>query len=163
MVDKLHIEDQQATGGPTSLGVTSEEGSHPQLSNEPKETEDALASHPPSPKTVKIQELNTQLLVLQTLNSKLIREKEAAETELLGGTSTQKNYVLTQVASVQAKIKTLDAFPSLLNKVTEAVNKFAHVIEYASKKAGDPSVPLAGLAGTHPAEGEKNTQQFIIS
>ncbi|GJT30423.1 hypothetical protein Tco_0910698 [Tanacetum coccineum] len=48
---------------------------------EPKETKDALASHPPSPKTIKIQELRTKLLVLQTLNSKLIREKEAAETE----------------------------------------------------------------------------------
>ncbi|GKC40618.1 hypothetical protein Tco_1053002 [Tanacetum coccineum] len=45
---------------------------------EPKETKDASASHPPSPKTIKIQELRTQLLVLQTINSKLIREKEAA-------------------------------------------------------------------------------------
>ncbi|GKC40619.1 hypothetical protein Tco_1053003 [Tanacetum coccineum] len=33
-----------------------------------------------------------------------------------------------------AKIKILDALPSLLNKVTEALNKFAHVIEFASKK-----------------------------
>ncbi|GJT30748.1 hypothetical protein Tco_0911023, partial [Tanacetum coccineum] len=29
----MHKEDQQAAGGPTSLGVTSEEGSHPQLSS----------------------------------------------------------------------------------------------------------------------------------
>ncbi|GKB17886.1 hypothetical protein Tco_0851809 [Tanacetum coccineum] len=48
---------------------------------EPKETKDTTASHPPFPKTVKIQELSTQLLVLQTLNSKLVREKEAAENE----------------------------------------------------------------------------------
>ncbi|GJZ82529.1 hypothetical protein Tco_0647702 [Tanacetum coccineum] len=138
----MHKEAQQATSGPTSLGVTSEEGAHPQLSSghevdlgksdpydsvskqqektksaserleivltkpatgkgasyiekeieyakkefntsldlsneeeeevhaekvqpkEPKETEDASASQPPSLKTVKIQELSTQLLVL---------------------------------------------------------------------------------------------------
>ncbi|GJS84032.1 hypothetical protein Tco_0750573 [Tanacetum coccineum] len=124
---------------------------------------------------------STQLLVLQTLNSKLIREKEAADAEagwfkaqpsypnveqltyLLWELPAKFLYVPTQVASVKAKIKTLDALPSLLNKATEALNKFAQVIEYASKKAGDPGVPSAGLAGTHPVEGEKNTQQFIIS
>ncbi|GJX28030.1 hypothetical protein Tco_0236109 [Tanacetum coccineum] len=154
------------------------------LTEEPKETKDALASHPPSLNTVKIQELNTQLLVLQTLNSKLIREKEAADAEA-GWFKAQPSYpnveqlthlltlqwelpakflsVPTQVASVQAKIKTLDALLSLLNKATEALNKFSQVIEYASKKAGDHGVPSADLAGTHPVEGEKNTQQFIIS
>ncbi|GKG04151.1 hypothetical protein Tco_0314538, partial [Tanacetum coccineum] len=29
----MHQEDQQAAGGPTSLGATSKEGSHPQLSS----------------------------------------------------------------------------------------------------------------------------------
>nr|GFC01368.1 hypothetical protein [Tanacetum cinerariifolium] len=33
VVDKLHKEDQQAAGGPTSLGVTSKEGADPQLSS----------------------------------------------------------------------------------------------------------------------------------
>ncbi|GJR50794.1 hypothetical protein Tco_1401315 [Tanacetum coccineum] len=33
VVVELHKEDQQATGGPTSLGVTSEDGAHPQLSS----------------------------------------------------------------------------------------------------------------------------------
>ncbi|GJU39759.1 retrovirus-related pol polyprotein from transposon TNT 1-94 [Tanacetum coccineum] len=33
VVAELHKKDQQATGGPTSLGVTSEEGAHPQLSS----------------------------------------------------------------------------------------------------------------------------------
>nr|GEV38077.1 hypothetical protein [Tanacetum cinerariifolium] len=33
MVDKMHKEAQQAAGGPTSLGATSEEGAHPQLSS----------------------------------------------------------------------------------------------------------------------------------
>ncbi|GKD27664.1 hypothetical protein Tco_1233878, partial [Tanacetum coccineum] len=30
---EMHKEDQQATGGPTSLGVTSKEGAHPQLNS----------------------------------------------------------------------------------------------------------------------------------
>ncbi|GKE11017.1 hypothetical protein Tco_1414568 [Tanacetum coccineum] len=33
MVGKMHKEAQQAAGGPTSLGATSEEGAHPQLSS----------------------------------------------------------------------------------------------------------------------------------
>ncbi|GJZ02569.1 hypothetical protein Tco_0520530 [Tanacetum coccineum] len=69
----------------------------------------------------------------------------------------------TQVESIQAKIKTLDALPSLLNRVTKALNKFAQVIKSASTKAGDKDVPSAGRASTKPAVGEKNTQQATIS
>ncbi|GJX43428.1 hypothetical protein Tco_0260104 [Tanacetum coccineum] len=46
-----------------------------------KETKDASTSQPPSPKTGKIQELSTQVHLLQTLNSKLVKEKEVAKTE----------------------------------------------------------------------------------
>ncbi|GJS42694.1 reverse transcriptase domain-containing protein [Tanacetum coccineum] len=67
-------------------------------------------------------------------------------------------YVLGQVSSIQAKIKTLDALLSLLHKVTEALNMFSQVFELTSKKTKDPGVPSAGQAGTCPAEGEKNTQ-----
>ncbi|GKE31715.1 hypothetical protein Tco_1451037, partial [Tanacetum coccineum] len=42
-----------------------------------------------------------------------------------------------QVASVQAKLKTLDALLSLLLNVTQALNKFAQVLDSASSKAGD--------------------------
>ncbi|GJS47983.1 RNA-directed DNA polymerase, eukaryota [Tanacetum coccineum] len=62
------------------------------------------------------------------------------------------------VSSVQAKIKTLDALPSMLLKVIDVLNKFAQVIEFASHKTKDPGVPLAVPASTHPAEGKKNTQ-----
>ncbi|GJS11925.1 hypothetical protein Tco_0368721 [Tanacetum coccineum] len=68
-----------------------------------------------------------------------------------------------QVASVQAKLKTLDALPSLLLTVTQALNKFAQVLNFASSKAGDQSVLLVGQADTMPAEGEKNTNQATIS
>ncbi|GKB85216.1 hypothetical protein Tco_0957488, partial [Tanacetum coccineum] len=70
-------------------------------------------------------------------------------------------YVPTQVKKVQAKLKTLDVVPSLLNKVTNALNQFAQAI--ASKKTKDTGIPLAGKAGTQPVEGEKYTNQTTIS
>ncbi|GJV25089.1 hypothetical protein Tco_1377784 [Tanacetum coccineum] len=51
----------------------------------------------------------------------------------------------------------------LLNKVTEALSKFAQAIESASKKTGDTRVSSAGQAESYPAEEEKNTQQVTIS
>ncbi|GJY74988.1 hypothetical protein Tco_0479419 [Tanacetum coccineum] len=51
-----------------------------------------------------------------------------------------------QVASVQAKLKTLNALPSLLLNVTQALNKFSQVLNYASSKAGDQSFHSAGQA-----------------
>ncbi|GJX84377.1 hypothetical protein Tco_0335151 [Tanacetum coccineum] len=69
--------------------------------------------------------------------------------------------VPSQVEIVQAKLKSLDALPSLLNKVTNALNQFAQTI--ASKKTGDTSVPSTGQDGTQPAEEEKNTNQATIS
>ncbi|GKF18668.1 hypothetical protein Tco_0063586, partial [Tanacetum coccineum] len=69
--------------------------------------------------------------------------------------------VPSQVKRVQAKLKTLDALPSLLNKVINALNQFAQAI--TSKKTRSDSVPLAGQAGTQPVEREKNTNQATIS
>ncbi|GKC60045.1 hypothetical protein Tco_1087643, partial [Tanacetum coccineum] len=68
-----------------------------------------------------------------------------------------------QVASVQAKLKTLDALPSLFLNVTKALNTFAQVLDSASLKFGDQSVPSAGQADTMLVEGEKNTNQATIS
>ncbi|GJY15258.1 hypothetical protein Tco_0385680, partial [Tanacetum coccineum] len=68
-----------------------------------------------------------------------------------------------QVASVQAKLKTLDALSGLLSHVTKALNKFDQVLDSTSSKAGDQSVPSAGQADTMPAEGEKNTNQATIT
>ncbi|GKA00373.1 mitochondrial proton/calcium exchanger protein-like protein isoform X1 [Tanacetum coccineum] len=56
------------------------------------------------------------------------------------------------VASVQAKLKNLDALPSLLLDVTQALNKFAQVLNSALLNAGDQSVPSADQADTMPAE-----------
>ncbi|GJT60552.1 hypothetical protein Tco_1004085 [Tanacetum coccineum] len=63
-----------------------------------------------------------------------------------------ENFTKT-VATVQAKLKTLDALPGLLSRVTKALNKFAQVLVSTSSKAIDKSVPSAGQADTMPAEG----------
>ncbi|GJS76363.1 hypothetical protein Tco_0726244 [Tanacetum coccineum] len=72
------------------------------------------------------------------------------------------NELTKEVKTVQAKLKTLDALPSLLLNVTQALNKFAQVLDSDSSKAGDQIVPLAGQANTVPVEGEKNTNQATI-
>ncbi|GKE79794.1 hypothetical protein Tco_1549794, partial [Tanacetum coccineum] len=64
----------------------------------------------------------------------------------------------SQVSSIQEKLKTLDLLPSLLNKVTDTLNRFATIMENASPKTTDKSVPSVGQAGTSPIEGEKNTK-----
>ncbi|GKD30338.1 hypothetical protein Tco_1241116, partial [Tanacetum coccineum] len=45
-----------------------------------------------------------------------------------------------QVATVQAKLKTLDALPGLISHVTKSLNKFTQVLVSASSKARDKSV-----------------------
>ncbi|GKB03253.1 hypothetical protein Tco_0831342 [Tanacetum coccineum] len=95
---------------------------------------DTSASHPPSLKTIRIQEPSTQVHLLQTLNSKLVYEKEVVETKaaLLKAKPSFTNVeqlIELLVSSAQAKIKTLDALPSLLKKVTEPLNMFAHAIK----------------------------------
>ncbi|GJU98248.1 hypothetical protein Tco_1327519 [Tanacetum coccineum] len=64
----------------------------------------------------------------------------------------------SQISSVQENLKTLDALPSLLNKVTDTLNRFATIVENTSSKATNKSVPSAGQANASPAEGEKNTK-----
>ncbi|GJZ92020.1 hypothetical protein Tco_0664085 [Tanacetum coccineum] len=63
------------------------------------------------------------------------------------------------VASVQAKLKTLDALPSLLLNVTKALNKFAQVLDSTNLEAGYPSVSLAdkGKKAMSSEEAEKDS------
>ncbi|GJW08219.1 hypothetical protein Tco_1570642 [Tanacetum coccineum] len=63
------------------------------------------------------------------------------------------------VASVQAKLKPLDALPSLLLNVTKALNKFAEVLDSSNLEAGDPSVSLAdkGIKAMSLEEVEKES------
>nr|GEU48190.1 retrovirus-related Pol polyprotein from transposon TNT 1-94 [Tanacetum cinerariifolium] len=94
------------------------------------ETNDASVpkSSSPSSKPTELKEL-------------LFKFNELTKEEL----SAEFLSVPTQVEVIQAKLKTLDALPSLLHKVTNALNQFAQAI--ASKKTKDDSVPPAGQAG----------------
>ncbi|GJV24093.1 hypothetical protein Tco_1376788 [Tanacetum coccineum] len=258
----MHKEDQQATCGPTSLGVTSEAGANPQLRNgndaltvstaeadprnstpsdfvpqqQVKEEEDSstikledlakLVSHvqprfkdldlPEDDPVIVVDdsdekeddEIHTteNVLILQSQKHKLKLEKNKAEAEVallkaqaffpnveqlnellvkslkpefsnilsaldfssslpteLKDLPSKFDELTEEVASVQAKLKTLDALPGLLLNVTKALNKFAQVLDSASLKAGGQSVPSTCQADTGPAEGEKDTNQATIS
>ncbi|GJV45805.1 hypothetical protein Tco_1430341, partial [Tanacetum coccineum] len=117
-----------------------------------KEIEYVSASQPPSPKTVQIQELSTQLKELPSKVNDIFGELKdlkkyvhQLEIELTGDlkenpTKMEKFYSTVSRLTTQAKINTLDALPT-----------------------SDQSVPSAGQAGTQPAEGEKNTRQATIT
>ncbi|GJY63300.1 hypothetical protein Tco_0464760 [Tanacetum coccineum] len=136
------------------------------------ETEDTSVPKSLSPKSSQIQELTNLVLILQSKKHQLELEKNKAEAEaaLLKAQPSFPNELPEEflslpakVESAQAKLKTLDALPSLLLNVTKAMNKFAEILESSSTKAGDQSVPSAGQADTMPAEGEKDTNQATIS
>ncbi|GKA23622.1 flavonol 3-sulfotransferase-like protein [Tanacetum coccineum] len=59
----------------------------------------------------------------------------------------------SQISSIQKKLQTLDSLPSLLNKVTETLNRFATMVENASR-ATTKDVPSAGQVTASLAEGE---------
>ncbi|GKB94943.1 hypothetical protein Tco_0981080 [Tanacetum coccineum] len=60
----------------------------------------------------------------------------------------------SQVSS--EKLKTLDSLPSILNKVTDTLNRFSTMVETASG-AVSKNVPSTGQATVSSAEGKKNT------
>nr|GEX56958.1 hypothetical protein [Tanacetum cinerariifolium] len=133
------------------------------------ETEDTSVPKSSSLKSSLIQELTNQVLILQSQKHKMELEKNEVEAEaaLLKAQPSFPNVeqlkercltsqvavlktiqwelsqeflsLLAQVATVLAKLKTLDALP------------------------GDESIPSAGQANTMPAKGEKNTNQATIS
>ncbi|GJY31247.1 hypothetical protein Tco_0414742 [Tanacetum coccineum] len=102
-----------------------------QVHNQEIELPEDLKEIPPKLEdfTMTVTSLTSQIAKLKTLQWEL-------PAEFLD--------VPSQVEMVQAKLKTLDALPSLLNKVTNALNQFAQAI--TSKKTGGDNVPLAGQA-----------------
>nr|GEU77796.1 hypothetical protein [Tanacetum cinerariifolium] len=64
------------------------------------------------------------------------------------------------VSSVQKQLKTLDSLPSLFNKVTETLNRFAIVAKNASGST-TKDVPSAGQATASPAEGRKTPPRML--
>nr|GEW31518.1 hypothetical protein [Tanacetum cinerariifolium] len=83
--------------------------------------------------------------------------KAEAEVALLKELPTDFQALPSQVSLVQEKLKTLDSLPSLLNKVTDTLNRFATMVEHSSGAARN-NVPSSGQASASLAEGEKNTK-----
>ncbi|GKE26175.1 hypothetical protein Tco_1441559 [Tanacetum coccineum] len=227
VVGEMYKEAQQAVGGPTSLGATSEEGDHPQLSSGCDASADSTSEADPGisapndfipeqqdktksakdglktvhtdlgtneesifdeiSKKIKLEDLSNLMqdtrFAFLTLDSPrdepiiISDESKEEETKRYEDTYTTshdgpedtsnphppspKSFLglPSQISSVQEKLKTLDALPSLLHKVTDTLNRFATIVENASTKAIDKGVPSAGHASASPTEGEKNTNK----
>ncbi|GKA62203.1 hypothetical protein Tco_0761722 [Tanacetum coccineum] len=127
-------------------------------------SEDTLIPHPPSLKSVQIQELMAQLpskiIELSRDVKELKKHVRDMEIELPGDLKEIPKKLETFTSNISSLTsQTLDALPSLLHKVTDTLNKFATIVENASSKAIDNGVPSAGHANASPVEGEKNTNQ----
>ncbi|GJU86854.1 hypothetical protein Tco_1294400 [Tanacetum coccineum] len=123
---------------------------------EPKETKDTTASHPPFPKTVKIQELITQLLVLQTLNSKLVREKEAAETEAAWFKAQPSypnmeqlsqllvNFIKPKLSKLLSSHDFNSSLPTELKDLPSKFNELTGEVKYLKNHVHDLEIELLG-------------------
>ncbi|GJQ96598.1 hypothetical protein Tco_0007737 [Tanacetum coccineum] len=143
VVAEMHKEDQQGTTRPASLGVSGEERADPHINSGMSASihidpvySASFIIYSESPSRCDASADSTAEVDLRKLE--LEKNKAEAEVALV---STQPSFpYVEQLTELLAKIKTLDALPSLLNKVTEALNKFAQL-----------------------AKGEKNTNQVTIS
>ncbi|GJT11578.1 hypothetical protein Tco_0858620 [Tanacetum coccineum] len=134
VVGKMHKEAHQAAGGPTSLGATSEEGAHPQLSSrsnpsvlvdKTKSAGDGLkTTHTESDMEIELpgdlKEIPTKLETFTSTISSLtsqVAELKNIQWEL----PAKFQAIPALVSSVQKKLQTLDSLPSLLNKVTNDI------------------------------------------
>ncbi|GKA92773.1 hypothetical protein Tco_0814698 [Tanacetum coccineum] len=143
VVGEMHKEAHQAAGGPTSLGATSEEGAHPQLSSdEPiivtNESEEEEANKGDTHDTSHDVPEDTSLLPP-------LSPKPAQIQELMGQVAELKNIQWELLAEFQA-------IPALV---------FTTVVENASTTTKD--VSSAGQATDSPTEGEKNTKDADIN
>ncbi|GJX98419.1 hypothetical protein Tco_0355438, partial [Tanacetum coccineum] len=106
-----------------------------------------------------LKELPSSFIELSGDVKELLKHVRYMEIELHGDLKEipKKLDTFTSTISIQEKLKTLDALPSLLHKVTNTLNMFATVVENVLAKATDKSVPSACQVDASPAEGEKNT------
>ncbi|GKE57299.1 hypothetical protein Tco_1496484 [Tanacetum coccineum] len=122
-----------------------------------------LASHDfSSCLPTELKELPSKITKLSRDVQELKKHVRNMEIELPGDLNEipTKLETFTSTISIQEKLKTLDALPSISNKVTNTLNRFANVVENASRATGK-SVPSTGKAGASPAEGKKNTYSPI--
>nr|GEU55849.1 hypothetical protein [Tanacetum cinerariifolium] len=154
----MHKEDQQETGDPTSLGVTSEDGANPQLGS----GSDASADSTTEADLVKSAP-NDYLPPQQGLD-------KGTKNYSLDYTFTDDPIIVIDEIEGDDEVDKDEGVHSTINFETKDGSaskplspRFTQVFNTASKKARDTSVPSAGRAGTIPTEEEKNTNQATIS
>ncbi|GJT82903.1 hypothetical protein Tco_1057245 [Tanacetum coccineum] len=136
---------------------------------EPKETTDASAPHPPSLKSIQIQELTNQVVLLQSQNSKLKKEKTQAEAEvaLLSAQPSFPNVEhLTEllVKSLKPELSTLltshdfsKSLPTELKELSSKFNDLSREIKEQKKYVEKLEVELPGDLKEIPNKLEKFT------
>ncbi|GJU80550.1 hypothetical protein Tco_1282915 [Tanacetum coccineum] len=120
-----------------------------------------LKAQPSFPNVEQLNELLVKSLKTEFSNILSAYDFSSSLPTELKDLPSKFNELTEEVASVQAKLKTLDSLSGLLLNVTNALNKFVLVLDYASSKARDPSVLSAGQADIRLAEGEKDINQKI--
>ncbi|GJW44146.1 retrovirus-related pol polyprotein from transposon TNT 1-94 [Tanacetum coccineum] len=100
-----------------------------------------------------LKELPSKIIALSGEIQELKRHVQGMEIELpsdLNDIPTKLETFTSTVSSLMSQ--TLDSLPSLLNKVTNTLTRYASIMKNASK-----GVPSTGPTTASPAEGEKNT------
>ncbi|GJZ73615.1 hypothetical protein Tco_0637761 [Tanacetum coccineum] len=120
-----------------------------------------LASHDfASYLPTKLQELPSKVTELSEEIKELKQHVKDMELELPGDLNKIPSKLETFTSTIsslssQEKLKTLDSLPGLLKKVTNTLNRFATLVENASR-ATTTGVPSADKATASPAEGDKD-------
>nr|GEW29875.1 retrovirus-related Pol polyprotein from transposon TNT 1-94 [Tanacetum cinerariifolium] len=183
VVCEMHKKTQHADGGPTSLGATSEEGAHPQLSSAKAD----LGSSTPNDSIPPQQDMdegtkntlydhifvgsNPNVLVDKSKSARdglKIVHTESDVSKQLGADEISKKIKLDDLADLlkdtRSAFFTPDSPPdepinvsdeSLLKTVTKTLNRFATLVENATGST-NMVVPSTDKAATSPAEGEKD-------
>nr|GEZ80710.1 hypothetical protein [Tanacetum cinerariifolium] len=142
VVGEMHKESHQVTGGPTSLGATSKDGAHPQLSSDSIAEVDPGLSAP------------NDSIPSQQDQTKYVRDGlRTAQTD--SGTNKESR------ADENSKKIKMEDLSDLLKDIRSAFftpdSPQDEPIIILDKRATTKDIPSAGQATASPDEGEKNT------
>nr|GEW45981.1 hypothetical protein [Tanacetum cinerariifolium] len=141
----------QAAGGPTSLGDTSKDGAHPQLSSGHDASIDFTAKADPEDLADILKDTRSTFFTPDSSTDEPIIISDNIQWELLAEFLDLPHLA----SSVQEKLKTLDSLLGLLKTVTNTLNRLATLVENASG-ATTTGVPSADRAAALPAKGKKD-------
>nr|GEY68857.1 hypothetical protein [Tanacetum cinerariifolium] len=186
VVGEMHKETQQAAGGPTSLGATSKDGAHPQLSSGHDASLDSIAEADPRlstsndsipsqqgtdkesradeiSKKIKLEDLSD--LLKDTRSTFFTHDSPQDEPNIISNESEEEEEVAKDKDShASSQFQLLHSQKDELEQQKENViaevaslkARFATVAKNALE-ATTKDVPSAGQATASPTNGEKNT------